>query len=201
MREQRRHQRIRFNVQPVVRIGQMGVAGAGELENLSLGGLMLRTPLSLRVGEAFGCEFSVFDATLIDMTAIVVNKVGDCYGARFQTGPISEWLIQEAIDTSLATGKASVLSVNEVDGRRVMRVVGGLNGCLRNDFIHSLTKVGIAEMDLSGVTRIDDDGLELCRIAVEQHRVRLLHPSPCVVSGMAGYVFQSEGGLGLSLRA
>ena len=201
MKEQRRHQRIRFNVRPAIRIGQSGVAGAGELENLSLGGLMLRTPLSLRVGEAFGCEFSVFDATLIDITAIVVNKVGDCYGARFQTGPISAWLIQEAIDTALATGKASVLSVNEVLGRRVMRIVGGLNGCLNNDFIHSLTKIGIADMDLSGVTRIDDDGLELCRIAVEQHRVRLLNPSPCVAAGMAGYLIQSGSGLDVSLRA
>ena len=47
MKEQRRHQRIRFGVQPLIRIGQSGVTGIGRLENLSLGGLMLRTDLPL----------------------------------------------------------------------------------------------------------------------------------------------------------
>ena len=59
MKEQRRHQRIRFNTLPTVRIGQFGMAGSGVLENLSLGGLMLRTDLSLKVGDACGCEFVV----------------------------------------------------------------------------------------------------------------------------------------------
>ena len=75
-----------------MRIGQFGLAGTGELENISLGGLMLRTLLPLKVGEVFGCEFVVFDSPLIDMSAVVVSKIGDLYGARFQAGQIREAL-------------------------------------------------------------------------------------------------------------
>lgn len=177
MKEQRRHQRIRFNTCPMVRIGQTGCAGTGELENLSLGGLMLRTDLPLRVGELFGCEFKVFDSPLIDMSATVVNKIGDRFGARFQAGPISEWLIQEAMDNALAEGKASILRINEVQGRQVMRVAGGLNAGMRNDFMYNLTRMGVAEIDLSGVTDIDEAGLELCQLAVENYKIRILPPS------------------------
>ena len=59
------------------------MAGNGELENLSLGGLMLRTPLPLNIGEACGCEFVICGSPLIDMSALVVSKIGDLYGARF----------------------------------------------------------------------------------------------------------------------
>ena len=186
MKEQRRHQRIRFNNLPRVRIGQFGFTGTGELENLSLGGLLLRTDLPLKVGEAFGCEFVVFDSPLIDMSAVVVNKIGDRYGARFQAGPISELLIQEAIDNALASGKASILSINELQGRKVMRIVGGLNDGLRNDFMHGLIKVGVDDLDLSSVSRIDSAGLDLCRIAVEHHKVEIVSRSSCVRAVMNG---------------
>lgn len=186
MKDQRRHQRIRFNGLPRVRIGQFGFAGAGELENLSLAGLMLRTKLPLKVGEAFGCEFVVFDSPLIDMPGVVVSKIGDRYGARFQAGPISEWLIQDAIENALASGKASVLSINELQGRKVMRIAGGLNDGLRTDFMHSLTNMGVDEIDLSEVTEIDRAGLELCRVAMDQHKVGIVRPSPCVRALMAG---------------
>lgn len=185
MKEQRRHQRIRFNSQPLMRIGQFGFAGKGQLENLSLVGMMLRTDLPLKVGKAFGSEFVVFESPLIDLTAIVVSRIGDLYGARFQAGPISEWLIQEAIDNALSLGKASVLSINELQGRKVMRIAGGLNAGLRNDFMHGLTKMGVDEMDLSGVTEIDSAGIELFRIAVDQHRVGIVRPSSCVRAVMA----------------
>jgi hypothetical protein len=168
-----------------MRIGQFGFAGKGQLENLSLVGMMLRTDLPLKVGKAFGSEFVVFESPLIDLTAIVVSRIGDLYGARFQAGPISEWLIQEAIENALTLGKASVLSINELQGRKVMRIAGGLNAGLRNDFMHSLTKMGVDEMDLSGVTEIDSAGIELCRIAVDQHRVGIVRPSPCVRAVMA----------------
>ena len=111
MKEQRRHQRIRFGVQPLIRIGQSGVTGIGRLENLSLGGLMLRTDLPLRTGKAFGCEFSVFGSALVDMSAMIVSRVGDLFCARFEAGPISEYLIGDVIDRALATGKASVLLI------------------------------------------------------------------------------------------
>lgn len=186
MKEQRRHQRIRFNSQLLVHIGQFGVCGSGELKNLSLGGLMLHTGLLLKVGEAFGCEFSIFDSPLIDVSAIVVSKIGDLYGARFQAGPASEWLIQETINKALASGDASVLSINDLHGRKVMRIAGGLNAGLRNDFMHSLKNMGVDELDLSAVTGIDHAGLELCRIAVEQHRVGIIHTSSCVSAVMAG---------------
>ncbi|MBL8414856.1 MAG: PilZ domain-containing protein [Propionivibrio sp.] len=185
MKEQRRHQRIRFNSLPLMRIGQFGFAGKGQLENLSLVGMMLRTELPLKVGKALGCEFAVFDSPLIDLSTVVVSRIGNLYGARFQAGPISEWLIQEAIDNALTLGKASVLSINELQGRKVMRIAGGLNAGLRNDFMHSLTKMGVDEMDLSGVTEIDSAGIELCRIAVDQHRVGIVRPSSCVLAVMA----------------
>ncbi len=180
MKEQRRHQRIRFNTLPTVRIGQFGMAGSGVLENLSLGGLMLRTDLSLKVGDACGCEFVVGGSPLIDMSATVVSKIGDLYGARFQAGPVSEWLIQEAMNDALSSGKASVLSINDRQGRKVMRISGGLNHGLRNDFIYHLTRMGIDDLDLSEVTEVDEVGLELCRIAVDEYKARIVHVSPSV---------------------
>ena len=183
--EQRRHPRIRFANQPRVRIGQFGFSGAGELENLSLGGLMLRTDLPLKVGEACGCEFVVFDSPLIDVSAVIVSKIGDLFGARFQPGPVSEILIREAIDRSLASGNGSVLSINDLQGRKVMRVSGGLNRGLRNDFMHHLSRSGVEDLDLSEVTGIDHDGFDLCRIAVQQHKVRIVRSSPCVRAVLA----------------
>ena len=168
MKEQRRHQRIRFNVQPLVRLGQHGFTGMGRLENLSLGGLMLRTDLRSKLARRSCCEFAVFGSALVDMSAVVVSRVGDMFCARFEAGPISELLIGDVIDRALSSGKASILSLNEFQGRRVMRVAGGLNGCLHNDFMHGLTKVGVDEIDLSGVTDIDNAGVELCRVVPQR---------------------------------
>lgn len=176
MKEQRRHQRIRFTNCPLVRIGQSGRAGSGTLENLSLGGLMLRTDMFLRVGEVIGCEFRVFDSPLIDMPVMVVNQIGDRFGARFQAGPVNAWLIQEAIGQALAHGDASVLGVNDVQGRQVMRIAGALNASLRNDFMYNLKHMAVVEIDLSCVTKIDEDGLELCLIAVEGYRIPVVPP-------------------------
>ncbi|MBI4740355.1 MAG: PilZ domain-containing protein [Betaproteobacteria bacterium] len=186
MSEQRRHQRIRFSVPPLIRLGQRGQRGQGELENLSLSGLMFRTPLVLNVGETFGCEFSVFGSPLIDMPALAVSHVGNLYGARFQAGPISELLIRDAIAGAIACGKASILSIHDLDGRRVMRVSGGLNHCLRSDFMHGLSKVGVVGLDLSGVTDIDSVGLALCLLAAEQYRVAFDKHSPCFDAAWAG---------------
>lgn len=183
--EQRRHQRVRFKIPPLVRIGQSGKHGQGELQNLSLGGLMLRTDVPLTVGEVFGCEFSVFGSPLIDMPVFAVSKVGDVYGARFQAGPISELLLQAAIDTAIGAGKASILTINELDGRKIMRITGGLNAGLHNDFMHGLTRVGVAEIDLSRVTDVDSGGLALCRIAAEKYEVSIARRSPCVEAAWA----------------
>ncbi len=147
---------------------------------------MFRTLLDLRVGESFGCEFSVFGSPLIDMAAVVVSQVGDLYGARFQAGPISELLIREAIECAIASGNASILSIHDLDGRKVMRIIGALNSCLRSDFMHGLNRVGVAELDLSGVTGIDSVGLALCLIAAEQYKVDLPKRSPCVEAAWAG---------------
>ena len=67
-----------------------------------------------------------------------------------------------------------------------MRVTGGLNGCLQNDFMHGLTKVGVDVIDLSGVTDIDQAGVDLCRIAAERHQVGFVRPSSCVHEKLAG---------------
>jgi hypothetical protein len=179
MSEQRRHQRIRFNSPPTIFVGQNGQSGKGELQNLSLGGLMLSSDIPLKTGEVFGCEFSVFGSQLIDMPATVVSKVGELYSARFHAGPISEILIQEAIDGALASGKASLLSIHDLNGRKVMRIVGGLNSGLTVDFMYSLTK-GVAELDLSEVTQIDSKGMDLCLLAVEKYDVKLGERSHCV---------------------
>ena len=169
MLDQRRHQRIRFSTPPVVTIGHGGAVGSGEIENLSLSGLMMRTDLPLTIGQTAGCEFSVFGSPIIDVPATVVSRVGNLYGARFQTGPINQILIEDAIDSALASGKASILSVHELGGKKVMRIVGGLVGALRNDFMHSLTRVGVDEIDLGGVTAVEQAGLALCLVAVNRH--------------------------------
>lgn len=180
MNEQRRHQRIRFNQPPRIRVGQNGRSGIGQLQNLSLGGLLLGTTVPLKVGDVFGCEFSIFGSPLIDMPAVVVSRVGDLYGARFEAGPISELLIQDAIRAAMSSGNASILSIHDLQGHKVMRIAGGFNQGLRNDFMHGLTRVGVDEIDLSGVTRIDRDGLALCAIALEKFEVQAWQFSPCV---------------------
>ena len=181
MEEKRQHQRVRFNVQPLVRLGQMGHTGLGRLENLSFGGLMLRTDVSLKVGEVFGCEFSVVGSVLIDISAVVVGRVGDLFSARFRSGPISERLLKDEIARSLSSGKGSVLSMNTINGRRSMRVVGGLNACLSSDFMHGLTNVSVDEIDLSATRDIDTVGAELCRIAAQDYHVYIA-PPPCRIS-------------------
>lgn len=179
VQELRRHQRIRFCIAPPVRIGQFGFSADGTLESLSLGGMMLHSERPLKVGAALGCEFALFALPLIDLAGQVVSRVGQRYSIRFQAGPVSAPLIQQAIDRGLALGEASILSVNEVRGRKVMRIAGGLSGGLRNDFMHALTRSGVDRLDLSAVTLIDNEGSELCRIAVEQHQVGIVRPSPC----------------------
>ena len=186
MREQRRHQRVRFNSLPSVRLGQFGCAGTGTLENLSLSGLMLRSALPLKVNEPVGCEFSVFESPLIDISAVIVSRLGDLFGARFQAGPLSQYLIQSAIDSALASGRASTLTINEVQGRKVMRITGGLNAGLRNDFLHGVIKVGVSEIDLSEVTDIDNEGVDLCRRARTEHQIPIVRPSACVRSLAVG---------------
>jgi hypothetical protein len=182
MKEQRRHQRVRFGAPPLVRLGQAGRAGMGHVENLSIGGLMVRTNVPLKVGEPFGCEFSVLGSEMIDVSAVAVGRVGDeLYSARFQTGPVSERLLTEEISGALARGKASAFSVNEFQGRRVVRVVGGLNGCLRNDFMYALDKGNVDGIDLAEVKDIDRAGAELCRIASQTYRLNILRPT-CPIS-------------------
>ena len=171
MFEQRRHQRIRFAVPPCVKIGYNGSLGEGYIENISLSGLMVRSNMALEVGRTMGCEFKVFDSPLIDVPASLVSRVGDLYGARFQTGPIAQILIDDAINAALASGKASILSMHETGGKKVMRIAGGLGGCLRNDFMHALTRVGVDQIDASAVTQIDQAGLALCMVAVTRHGV------------------------------
>ena len=188
MKERRRHQRIRFDVPPQVRLGQFGVSGSGYIESLSLGGMMLQCELSLRVGAPVGCEFELFASPLIDLSALVVGHIGQRYSVRFVAGPVSAYLIEEAVERGLAAGKASVLSINEVHGRRVMRVVGGLTARLHDDFMHGLTRMRVDRLDLAGVTQIDAAGVDLCRIAIEQYQAGIVRPSSCVRAVIAGRV-------------
>lgn len=179
MADQRRHQRIRFGNAPPISIGYGGATDIGSIENISLSGVMVRTKLPLVIGHHFGCEFSMFGSPLIDVVAIVVSRVGDVFGARFEAGPIGEIMLNDAIDTAIARGHASILSTHEINGRRIMRIVGGLNGSLRNDFMHSLTRVGVDEIDASAVTAVDQAGLALCLTALSRHGVLMGEQSPC----------------------
>lgn len=179
MQDQRRHQRIRFGTLPKVAMGFAGIIGEGVIENLSLSGLMVRTAMPLEISHSIGCEFSVFGSPVIDVPALVVSRVGNLFGVRFQTGPINQILIDDAISAALAAGHASILGVHELAGRKIMRISGGLSNALRNDFMHALTRVGVDEIDLGGVTVVDQSGVALCLVAVGRHGVKLGAQSAC----------------------
>lgn len=179
MQDQRRHQRIRFGEPPLAKIGFGGVAGEGRIENLSLSGIMVRSAMPLEIGRLAGFEFSLFGSPTVDVPVTIVSRVGDLFGGRFQTGPISQIVIDDAINVALSTGEASILSIHELAGRKVMRISGGLNGSLRNDFMHALTRVGVNEMDLAGVTAIDQAGLALCLVATSRHGAEIGGQSAC----------------------
>ncbi|MDR2186841.1 MAG: PilZ domain-containing protein [Azonexus sp.] len=179
MLEQRRHQRIRFSSPPRVSIGYGGAVDIGGIENLSLSGLMVRTALELKIGHTAGCEFSLFGSPIIDVPLTVVSRIGNVYGGRFQTGPINQVVIEDAIEAALASGYASILTVNEVNGRKLVRIAGGLNNSLKNDVMHVLTRVSVDEMDLGAVTAVDANGLTLCRVATGQYGVAIGAQSPC----------------------
>jgi len=185
MLDQRRHQRIRFGTLPTVKIGYGGAIGEGAIENLSLAGLMVRTDMPLDISRNIGCEFHIFQSPLIDVPATVVSRVGDLFGVRFQTGPINQILIDDAIMAALASGNASILSVRELGGRKIMRISGGLGNSLRNDFMHALTRMGVDEIDLEGVTLVDQAGLALCLVASSRHGVKIGTQSPCFAEAWA----------------
>jgi hypothetical protein len=177
IQDQRRHQRIRFSQPPIVTLGFDGRRETGYIENLSLSGLVIRTTMPLEIGRLAGCEFSLFGSPLIDVPLSVVSLVGDLYGGRFQSGPVNQIIIGDAINAALRQGNASVLSIHALAGGKVMRIAGGLNGALGNDFMHALTRVGVTQIDLSGVTSIDQPGLMLCLVATRRHGVELVQPS------------------------
>lgn len=179
MYEQRRHQRIRFGVPPRATIGFGGVMGEGTIENLSLSGMMFSTDMAMEIGHIAGCEFSLFGSPVIDVPASIVSRVGNIFGARFQTGPINQIVIEDAINMALAEGLASILNVHDLGGKKVMRISGGLNGALRNDFMHALTRVGVNEIDVEAVTAVDQPGLALCLVAVARHGVEIGAQSEC----------------------
>ncbi len=185
MLDQRRHQRIRFGTPQTISIGFGGQVGAGVIENLSLSGLMLRTPMPLEISHNIGCEFSVFDSPVIDVPAVVVSRVCDLYGVRFQQGPISQIVIEDAINAALASGKASILSVHELGGRKTMRITGGLSAVLRSDFMHALTRMGVDEIDLEGVTAVEQAGLALCLVATKRHGATIGAQSACFAEAWA----------------
>ncbi|MBS1189984.1 MAG: PilZ protein [Rhodocyclaceae bacterium] len=196
MQDKRRHQRIRFRSPPPIRIGYGGVVGQGSIENLSLSGLMLRTEMKLDVGHRAGCEFSLFGSPMIDLPAIVVNRMGDLIGLRMESGPISQILISDAIAAALAEGHACVLTMHETEAGKIMRIAGGLNGTLQTDVMYSLTRVGVDEIDVSEVTAVDRAGLALCLLAQGRYGVRIGRQSDCF-SAAWREIFQTPGAKGI----
>lgn len=182
MHEQRRHQRIRFGAAPTIRIGFGGAVCEGTIENLSLQGLMARCELPLEISRNIGCEFRVFGSQLVDIPATVVSRIGDMFGVRFLGGPLNQVLVDDAINGALASGKGAVLSVRETGGKKVMRIVGGLCGSLRSDVMHALTRVGIDEIDLAGVSVVEPAGIALCLVATSRYGATLGAMSPCVAA-------------------
>jgi hypothetical protein len=79
----------------------------------------------------------------------------------------------------LASGKASILAMRELGGKKIMRISGGLSGALRSDFMHALTRVGVDEIDVEGVTFVDQAGLALCLVAASRHGVPIGAQSSC----------------------
>lgn len=179
MIEQRRHQRIRFGEPPQARIGHAGQVGMATIENLSLSGLMLRTDMPLTIGRQLGSEFLLLGVPPLDMSMTVVSRVGDMYGMRFNAGLINQTLLEDGIRQALALGHGAILSVHELAGRKVMRIAGGLNGALRNDFMHAMTRVGVDEVDVSAVTEVDQAGLALCLVATSRHGAIIGAQSAC----------------------
>lgn len=166
--EQRRHQRVRFGHPPPVVLGSAGWFGEANIENLSLSGLMIRCTQPVTIGQILGCEFSVAGAPLVDLPIQVVSRLGDVFGARFMAGPLSQILIEETLLAVMENGLASLLTVHDRSGQKVMRILGGLNAALHNDFMHALTRMAVVEIDLAGVSRVDAAGLTLCRLALQQ---------------------------------
>lgn len=177
MQERRRHQRIRFSTPPIVTLGSGGRQTRARIENLSLSGLMVRCDLPLTTGQLAGCEFSLGDSVLIDQSATVITRLGDLYGLRFQPGLVAPVALADAMADALTRGLASVLQVHEVDGVHSLRISGGLNGSLTEDFLHIIRHTKIDELDLSGVTQVDADGLALCRAALAEHGARIARQS------------------------
>ena len=178
MTEQRKHQRVRFVRDPVVRVRQGAIASKGELENLSLGGLLLRCPATLTLQASSCVELRLPSCGLVELSVRIVSRIGERYGARFTPGPLSEALLRLAIGQGLANGQAASLAVKAVGGRRVMQVLGCLGVKLRGDFEFAL-HAGVGEIDLSGVTTIDAAGIELCRLAM-RGQTPIVRPSACV---------------------
>lgn len=150
-----------------------------RIENMSLAGLMVRSDLPLAMGQMAGCEFVIGGTPVIDQSATVITRLGDLYGLRFQPGLVAPVQVAEAMADALTCGIASVLQVHEVGGLRIMRISGGLNGSLTDDFLHVLEHMKVDELDLSGVTLVDEDGLALCRTASTRHGVRIARQSAC----------------------
>lgn len=179
MQERRRHQRVRFGQSPDIVLGFQGAIARGVIENLSPVGLMVRSELPLVVGCRVGCEFSLFGSPRIDVSATVVSRLGEVFGVRFQGGLVNQIVLDDALEAALVRGLASVLAVHDIDGSKVLRVTGGLNGALREDFVHALTRGGVDRIDVSGVTAVDEDGLNLCLLAMGRYQVDVSQGSEC----------------------
>jgi len=182
MQDKRRHVRIRFGKPLPAYVGLKGQNRRAELLNVSLGGAMVSTDLPLVVGDRFGMEFSLQGMGIDTAPTVISRGLNNLYGVRFDLGPATEIQLEGAIQDSLRNGIASVLSMHNLSGRKVMRIAGALNLSLRNDFFHALDKMGVDEIDLSEVSTVDADGLALCVVASERGGVLIERLSPAVAN-------------------
>jgi hypothetical protein len=56
---------------------------------------------------------------------------------------------------------------------------------LRSDFMHALTRMGVDEIDLEGVTAVEQAGLALCVVATKRHGVAIGAQSSCFAEAWA----------------
>lgn len=177
MLERRRHQRVRCAQSLALRIGHAGAQGVGVLENLSASGLMMRSALPLRVGQDFGLSFAFNWSPLVETGATAVSRVGDLVGVRFNAGPLTVGHLSECIAEALRRGEASTAAVHESNGRKVLKVAGGLSESLLGDLRHFVERVGVDDLDAGEVTYVSPAAMAVFVEPLRQGRLQLLRAS------------------------
>jgi hypothetical protein len=98
-REIRRPPRIPFRTAVTIKgySGQERILA--ESQDLAIGGMLIKPPVPLAVGQPIQVVFTLKEGVVIDIPSVVCRAVGVCYGIRFdvtdqQRQTIGEWVEQ-----------------------------------------------------------------------------------------------------------